>query len=184
MPGERDQCLADVVRAGQRAIEEDAPDVVAEGEVDAFGIEAGHRPAAARASGEGPGIDVYRRAMVGGARDPGAVTLPDDVLLRTVQADLTRTMGSFGKPELVRIFRHERGIPQYTLGHLDRVAGLEAALRFHAGLFLAGNSYSGVAINSCIAAAGPLTEWPVPPLWDGHAGPRIADVVTRWLASR
>src|SRR5690625_881086 len=35
-----------------------------------------------------------------------------------------------------------------------------------------------------VLAAGPLTEWPTPPLWDGRAGQRIADVVVKSLDSR
>ena len=106
--------------------------------------------------GRAPAGKALVRAMIGGARDPEAVDLPDEALRETVLADLTRTMGPFGAPEFVRIFRHARGIPQYTLGHLERLDLIEAAVRCHPGLFLAGNSYHGVAINSCIAAAGPL----------------------------
>jgi oxygen-dependent protoporphyrinogen oxidase len=106
--------------------------------------------------GRAPAGKALMRAMIGGARDPDAVEMGDTPLLETVLADLARTMGPFGTPELVRIFRHARGIPQYTLGHLERVDRMEAALRSHPGLFLAGNSYYGVAINSCIAGAGPL----------------------------
>jgi len=94
--------------------------------------------------------------MIGGARDPAAVDISDGALRETVLADLMRTMGPFGAPEFVRIFRHARGIPQYTLGHLERVDRIDTAVRSHRGLFLTGNSYHGVAINSCIAAAGPL----------------------------
>ena len=108
--------------------------------------------------GRAPAGKTLLRAMIGGARDPEAVGLPDGVLLDTVLADLARTMGPFGKPEFVRIFRHHRGIPQYTLGHLERLDRMESALLSHPGLFLAGNSYRGVAINSCIAEANPLAE--------------------------
>ena len=35
-----------------------------------------------------------------------------------------------------------------------------------------------------VRATGRLQEWPVPPLWDGRAGRRIAAVVEHWLAAR
>jgi oxygen-dependent protoporphyrinogen oxidase len=93
------------------------------------------------------------RVMIGGANDPGAVDLDDEALLRTVRADLLRTMHLNAEPEFVRIIRHRRGIPQYTVGHLARLQRVERLLRSHPGIFLAGNSYRGVAINSCIAEA-------------------------------
>jgi len=108
--------------------------------------------------GRAPAGKTLLRAMIGGARDPEAVRLSDADLLETVLGDLQRTMGRFGRPEFAKIFRHARGIPQYTLGHLQRVRQMETALQAHPGLFLAGNSYYGVAINACIAAAGPLAE--------------------------
>jgi oxygen-dependent protoporphyrinogen oxidase len=67
-------------------------------------------------------------------------------------------MGLRIAPEMVRVIRHPGGIPQYTIGHLDRLARIDAALARYPGLFVAGNSYKGVAINSCIAEAGGIAE--------------------------
>ena len=98
------------------------------------------------------------RVMIGGALDPGAVGLTDAALLDIVRADLARTMGLHIAPEFVRTIRHERGIPQYTVGHLDLLQRIEQRLRRYPGLLLAGNSYRGVAINSCIAEADGIAE--------------------------
>jgi oxygen-dependent protoporphyrinogen oxidase len=67
-------------------------------------------------------------------------------------------MGLSAEPAFVRIFRHPLGIPQYVVGHLERLARLEDRLARLPGLHLAGNGYRGVAINSCVAEAGPLAE--------------------------
>jgi oxygen-dependent protoporphyrinogen oxidase len=67
-------------------------------------------------------------------------------------------MGLDVTPSFVRIIRHKTGIPQYTIGHLDRLARIDGSLAAHPGLFLAGNAYRGVAINACIAEAPPLAE--------------------------
>jgi oxygen-dependent protoporphyrinogen oxidase len=96
--------------------------------------------------------------MIGGALDPEAVRLDEGDLLRLVRSDLQRTMGLGVEPEFVRIIRHHKGIPQYNVGHLERLARIDNLLRAHPGLFLAGNSYRGVAINSCIAEADPMAE--------------------------
>jgi oxygen-dependent protoporphyrinogen oxidase len=53
----------------------------------------------------------------------------------------------------VLAIRHERAIPQYVLGHADRLVAIGARLAGIPGLFLAGNSYRGIAINSCLAEA-------------------------------
>jgi protoporphyrinogen/coproporphyrinogen III oxidase len=96
------------------------------------------------------------RVMIGGAHDASAVMLDEDALIDRARADLETTMGLAIEPVFTRVFRHPAGIPQYTVGHLDRVAAIDARVRRHPGLFLAGNSYRGVSINACIADAGPV----------------------------
>ena len=98
------------------------------------------------------------RVMIGGAVDPQAGKLDDEGLLTAVRADLARTMGLSLAPEFVRIIRHRRGIPQYTRGHVARLHRIDTLLKAHPGLYLAGNSYRGVAINACIAEAGAIAE--------------------------
>lgn len=93
------------------------------------------------------------RVMIGGAVNPMGAALDDEELLRVVRADLHRTMGLSITPDFVRIIRHRRGIPQYTTGHVARLQRIDMLLKAHPGLFLAGNSYRGVAINSCVAEA-------------------------------
>lgn len=98
------------------------------------------------------------RVILGGAQDREAVTLSDDELLVVVRQDLERTMGLTAPPEFVKITRHPRGIPQYERGHLARLARIDALAAMHRGLFLAGNSYRGVSMNSCIADADGIAE--------------------------
>ena len=98
------------------------------------------------------------RVMIGGARDPGVIALDDDALLRVVRQELEQTMGLRVAPEFVRIVRHSRGIPQYTVGHVARLQRIDALLQPYPGLFLAGNSYRGVSINSCIAESGTIAD--------------------------
>ena len=99
---------------------------------------------------------VLMRVMLGGATDPAAVALDDASLLEVVRGDLRTTMALDASPDFVRIFRHPGGIPQYTVGHLDRLARAEQRLVRWPGLELAGNGYRGVAINACVADAGPV----------------------------
>jgi len=105
-----------------------------------------------------PANKVLLRVMIGGTRDRQAASLPDDELLRIARRDLARTMGLAAAPEFVRIIRHPRGIPQYVKGHLALVDQIDRLLEAHPGLYLAGSSYRGVSINSCIAEADRVAE--------------------------
>jgi oxygen-dependent protoporphyrinogen oxidase len=108
--------------------------------------------------GRAPAGRVLMRAMIGGALDPEAVHLDEATLLERVRRDLRITMGLQAEPDFVRVFRHPHGIPQYVVGHLDRLSRIEDRLARHPGLFVSGNGYRGVAINACLAEAGPLAE--------------------------
>lgn len=103
--------------------------------------------------GRAPEGQVLIRVMLGGATDAGAVTMEDTALLDVVGAELRAVMGIDVPPDFVRVIRHATGIPQYTVGHLDRLARAEARIAGIPGVVLAGNAYRGVAINSCIADA-------------------------------
>ena len=105
-----------------------------------------------------PAEKVLLRVMIGGARDPEAVSLCDAELRRIVRTDLKRTMNVSAVPEFVRVIRHTRGIPQYVRGHEARMQRINALLQPHIGLFLAGNSYRGVSINACIADAPSVAD--------------------------
>jgi oxygen-dependent protoporphyrinogen oxidase len=108
--------------------------------------------------GRAPAGRILIRAMIGGALDGEAVALSDDELVAVVRRDLARTMALELEPAFVRIHRHPLGIPQYTVGHLHRLARIDELLAGHAGLFVAGNAYRGVSMNACIAEAAPLAD--------------------------
>ena len=102
--------------------------------------------------GQAPDGSLFLRAMVGGSRSPEAAGLNDHLLLHRVRSSLARVFGADPEPDRVWIVRWEQGIPQYTVGHLDRVAAAEAAAG-EAGVELAGSPYRGVSVNDCIKQA-------------------------------
>jgi oxygen-dependent protoporphyrinogen oxidase len=51
---------------------------------------------------------------------------------------------------MVRIYRWERAIPQYLLGHGEKLKSIDELLKSHPGLYLAGNAYRGISMNDCI----------------------------------
>jgi len=101
--------------------------------------------------GRSPDSTILLRAFFGGARRPDAAALSGDELRGAVPKDIARIFGVSAQPKHCQIFRHSETAPQYTVGHLDRVADLEKELP--AGVFLAGSAYRAPGIPACIADA-------------------------------
>lgn len=96
-----------------------------------------------------PQGQVLLRAMMGGARDRAVATLPPATLATAAHEELRPLLGIDGRPALAEAVIHQRAIPQYNLGHRERVAQIAAHLARHPGLLLAGNALHGVGINDC-----------------------------------
>jgi oxygen-dependent protoporphyrinogen oxidase len=114
-----------------------------------------------------PGF-VLLRAICGGWRRPEVVGWDDERLTEAVRADLRQVLRIEAAPLFRRIVRWPRAIPQYHLGHLERVARVESRLAQHPGLYLGGNAYHGVALNDCVEQAGLLAERILPHLAGGN----------------
>jgi len=105
-----------------------------------------------------PEGQVLLRSMMGGATNPAAIDLAESEVKARVMADLKEIMGIRVKPDFVRIFRHEKAIPQYVAGHAQRVQALAARQEAAPGFFLAGNAFYGVGLNDCVHAANRVAE--------------------------
>jgi len=100
-----------------------------------------------------PGGEVQFRTMLGGAGDPSAMQLSDDELWQTVRRELSPLIGIHADPVILKTYRWDRGIPQFTLGHRERRSRIEQATRRHAGLYMVGNAFYGVGLNDCVKMA-------------------------------
>ena len=96
--------------------------------------------------------------MIGGAHDPQAVELSDERLIGLAMQDLDACLGVKSQPYFTRLFRHPRGIPQYSLEHLRRLENIEQFVAGYPGLWTCGNSYRGISINACIEEAPGIAE--------------------------
>jgi oxygen-dependent protoporphyrinogen oxidase len=105
------------------------------------------------------------RGFVGRSGEQEILEKSDDELVQVLRDELREISGIEGEPVLRRVFRPTLASPQYTLGHLDRVARIEGAMERVPGLGIAGNMLRGVGIPDVIAAgetaadrllAGPL----------------------------
>lgn len=92
------------------------------------------------------------RVFIGRAGQQEALERDDDELLQFGRDELRCTLGITAPPLLHRIFRWPSAMPQYTLGHLDRLVVIETRLATLPGMFIAGNAYRGVGIPDCIAS--------------------------------
>jgi oxygen-dependent protoporphyrinogen oxidase len=92
---------------------------------------------------------VLWRALCGGWNRPEIVGWPDEKLIAAVRAELRVAQGVTAEPVFVHIVRWENAIPQYLLGHPERVAAIEERAAKYPGLILGGNAYRGVALNDC-----------------------------------
>jgi len=72
--------------------------------------------------------------------------------------ELREKVGLVGDPLFSRTYRWPQSMPQYTVGHQERVSAIEVRLRLIPGLFLSGNAYYGVGIPDCIRNSRQLAE--------------------------
>ncbi|HEV3416993.1 MAG TPA: protoporphyrinogen oxidase [Pirellulales bacterium] len=100
--------------------------------------------------GRAPADKALIRTFVGGACQRELVDLSDADLEQFVSEELGDLLGITGQPLWTMIARWSQSMPQYHLGHLDRVARIEARARALPGLALAGNAYRGVGIPQAI----------------------------------
>ena len=102
--------------------------------------------------GQAPDGRVLLRVIAGGTVDPEFAGLSPDEALGAVRRDLRVTMGIVAEPEFVEHVPWPRGIPQYELGHLERVKRAKDALAEYP-VFLTGNAYYGVGVNDTVRDA-------------------------------
>ena len=103
--------------------------------------------------GRAPDGKVAFTNILGGARKVDILEYSDKELIEMTLKDLRIILNIEEKPDFVRIIRHPRAIPQYTLGHQDHISSIEKALQGIPELYMAGNYISGVSVGHCIAEA-------------------------------
>ena len=97
-----------------------------------------------------PPEDVSVRCYLGGVGREAILQRDDEALVQCVREELASIVGLQATPHYVEVNRWNRAMPQYTLGHLDRLAQLEAALSGLGGLVGSGGGYRGVGLPDCI----------------------------------
>lgn len=101
---------------------------------------------------------VIFRAFLGGALQPELLDRTDDELAEVAERELGELLGITGAPVLRIVQRHVQAMPQYHVGHVERVAAIEGRVADWPGLALAGNAYHGVGIPDCIHSGQQAAE--------------------------
>jgi oxygen-dependent protoporphyrinogen oxidase len=93
------------------------------------------------------------RCSVGRIGEEAVLQRADDDLVALAAAEFAAATGVRGAPVASRVTRWGGALPQYTVGHLDRVARIRAAVASQPGLAVCGAAYDGVGIPACVATA-------------------------------
>lgn len=107
------------------------------------------------------------RCYIGGAGREDILKADDEAIVRRVREDLRHIAGITAEPTYVEVNRWERGMPQYVLGHRNRLDQIQAALSNFQGLYFTGAAYRGVGVPDCI-----------------RDGADTADLVIKYLTGR
>ena len=105
-----------------------------------------------------PDDHVLFRVFIGGACQAELAELPEQQLFAIAQEELGELLGVRGEPLFRELVRWRKAMPQYHLGHLDRVARIDSLAAQLPGLALAGNAYRGVGIPFCIHSGETAAE--------------------------
>jgi protoporphyrinogen/coproporphyrinogen III oxidase len=90
------------------------------------------------------------RCFLGGSRDEEILASSDDQILAIVRKDLRQIIGLDAEPLFARVYKWKAAMAQYSVGHLDRVARIQALCENLPGLALAGNGFAGIGVPDCV----------------------------------
>jgi len=93
---------------------------------------------------------VQLRTMLGGDGNHEVTKLSTEELIALSHAELRPIIGLHGDPIVTRVYRWQRGIPQFVVGHQQLISTVEKELSTLPNLFLTGNAYYGIGLNDCV----------------------------------
>jgi oxygen-dependent protoporphyrinogen oxidase len=104
-------------------------------------------------SNRAPCGHVLLTSFVGGATDPGAVSLPEFEIVSAVHHELTSVLGISQTPMFSHVQAWQRAIPQYNLGHIHQIEQLDRMQSKYPSIRIIGNYLRGPALGACVEQA-------------------------------
>lgn len=100
-----------------------------------------------------PADKILMTSFAGGATNPALVEMPAEAIARVVENETGLILGIDGPPEKRMAWRYPKALPQFNLGHAQRVVAIRETLERLPGLYLAGNYLHGRSIGDCVEIA-------------------------------
>jgi oxygen-dependent protoporphyrinogen oxidase len=97
-----------------------------------------------------PEDSILIRCFVGGVKNEDLIYLGENDLISIVCQELREIMKITAEPLLVEVFRWPKAMPQYNVGHEEKIKKIENQLHHNPGIVLAGSAYHGIGISDCI----------------------------------
>jgi oxygen-dependent protoporphyrinogen oxidase len=108
--------------------------------------------------GRAPESGAMLSIFLGGAKKPGIVEMPDEEIRKIVLKEVSDTLHQSAGPDLFRIFRYVRAIPQYEKSSGERLQSVKRIEERHAGLILAGNIRDGIGMSDRVKQAKHISD--------------------------
>ena len=105
-----------------------------------------------------PDDHILLRTFVGGATQPELLNRSDDELVDLVREELSAILGVHHRESLSLVTRYNKAMPQYHIGHQQRIQTIEQQVAVTSGLQLAGSAYHGVGIPDCVRSGREAAE--------------------------
>lgn len=109
-------------------------------------------------AGRTPAGHKLLRVFIGGELQKGILERSNEELIDLAKKELRELIGLRGEPVLSKVVRWNEAMPQYYVGHLQRLETIDKSIAEHPGLWIIGNSLHGVGIAPTIAYARKVAE--------------------------
>jgi oxygen-dependent protoporphyrinogen oxidase len=97
-----------------------------------------------------PDDSILIRCFVGGSKNEELSYMEPEEMIKMVRNELKEIVGIDAEPILARVFKWDKAMPQYVIGHCEIIKWLDERIKQHPGFFLTGSAYKGVGLSDSV----------------------------------